>query len=192
MVQRSWLAAAAAAVAVLAVVAGGVALSLGGADDAGTTAADAADSSAAAGASGGGSPGEPGTAMPADPPSDVPSPRSEPSGVAPRVQPSISADSPLAVPVQSYEVLAPDRLQLRYTTGVPECSGRLHRAAVAESENRVVVTLLMRAGTAPASRPCPEVAVVRDVVVDLAAPLGERTVVDGVTRRPVPRGHHPA
>lgn len=195
MADRSWWVAAAVAVAVVAVVAV-VGVAVVGVSPTGS----AGDGAAAAG---GGSSSEPGTAPPSARPSQAPTsapasaPSSaasspgpaEPSVVAPRVQ-TPRPDVPLAVPITSYEVLAPDRLQLRYTTGVPQCYGTLDRAHLQETGSRVVVTLLMGpAPTPPAGTPCPEIALVEDTVVQLSEPLGDRTVVDGVSGRAVRRGH---
>jgi hypothetical protein len=96
----------------------------------------------------------------------------------------------LTLPIQSYEPLAPDRLRLHYTTGVPECHGRLDRAVVKEDDQEVVVVLVLRPPTAPEDQPCPEIALLEDTVVRLASPLADRQVVDGSTGRRVRRGHH--
>ena len=74
--------------------------------------------------------------------------------VAPRSQQQ-RIDVPLTLPIQSYVLLAPDRLQVRYTTGVPECYGRLDRAVVTESPSRVVVTLRLRPAPTPPTSPAP-------------------------------------
>lgn len=108
--------------------------------------------------------------------------------VAPRSQQQ-RIDVPLTLPIQSYVLLAPDRLQVRYTTGVPECYGRLDRAVVTESPSRVVVTLRLRPAPTPADQPCPDIALVEDTEVHLDSPLGDRRVLDGSGLRPVPRGH---
>ncbi|MDQ4084638.1 MAG: hypothetical protein M3165_02365 [Actinomycetota bacterium] len=98
-------------------------------------------------------------------------------------------DHRLTLPVQSFEVLAPNRLELRYATGVPACQGRLERAVAKEDDAEVVVVLLLRPPTAPPYQPCPEIALIEDAVVRLAAPLDGRRVVDGSTGRRVRRGH---
>jgi hypothetical protein len=181
MARRSGLAAVGVAAAVLAVIGVSVALSSGDdpfvvGDGAGST-----DPGSGAPPSRGRPTGSAADAAPGPPGSAV---------VAPRAQ-QLRPDVPLALPIQSYELLAPDRLQVRYTAGVPECYGRLDRVVVDESAGRVVVTLRLRAAKAPADRPCPDIALVEDTVVRLDSPLGDRQVLDGSGLRPVRRGHDP-
>lgn len=164
MTHRSWLVAAGVAIAVLAVIGAVVAMS-------GTGPAGEAASSVGAN-------GHQDTAEPAPDSPGPPSSPGEPAPVAPRDQQSRPA-LPLALPIESYELLAPDRLRIRYANGVPECYGTLARAAVTESPQRVLITLLRQPPTGPATRACPEIALVHDTVVELSAPLGDRAVVDG-------------
>jgi hypothetical protein len=188
MAYRSWPVAAGAAVVVLAVIVGGVVgvSMVSGEEPAGGS----------AGSSGGGIPGDRGTASPTDPharrpgpgPSGRPMPLPQP--VAPRDQ-GQRPDLRVGASIQSYELVAPDRLQLRYTTGVPECYGRVVRKAVRETPDRVTVTLLLRPPAGAGSQVCPDIAVVEETEVRLDAPLGDRVVVDGGTQRPVRRGHLP-
>jgi hypothetical protein len=132
----------------------------------------------------------PATSNPAKPPRQ-PQPRPLPSVVAPRVQ-APRPDLPLALTIQSYEVVAPDRLSVTYATGLPECYGTLDRAYVSESGDRVLVTLRVRPVEHPSNKPCPDIAMIEDTLVDLDRPLGDRTVVDGVTGQAVTRGHAPS
>jgi hypothetical protein len=194
MRYRSWLAAAGVAVVVLAVIVG-ISMTSGetGGDSAGGSSAEAPGQGSG---SGGGASGDPSTAQPLPQPQPSPSgPRSDrpmplPQPVAPRDQPE-RPGLRLGASIQSYELLASDRLQLRYTTGVPECYGRVHRTVVDETDRRVTVTLLLRPPAGAGQRACPEMAVVDDTVVRLAEPLGDRVVVDGGTQRAVRRGHEP-
>jgi hypothetical protein len=114
--------------------------------------------------------------------------RPEPSLVAPRDQ-AARPDVPVTLAIQSYEVLAPDRLQVRYAAGLPECYGVLDRAVVKEADQEVSLVLVARPPTGPADRPCPDIAQVLDTLVRLDAPLGDRRVVDGVSGQVVRRGH---
>jgi hypothetical protein len=169
MPGRSWWSAAGAAVAVLLTVGTGVVMTSGdarsGRDGGGAT----------AGASGEPAPGATPSVMP-------------PSVVAPRDQ-TPRPDVPVTLAVQSYEVLAPERLQVRYTTGAPTCYGSLDRAVVKETDQEVVLVLVARPPAGPADRRCPDIAQVSDTVVGLDAPLGDRRVVDGVSGQVVRRGH---
>ena len=218
MRKRSWWAAAGAAVAVAALV-GVVAVSAGspgsgeaddtastgsassdtantgdtGTSDRGTASSDARNPApSGVGVSGdtGTAVAPPATSRPARPPQQ-PQARPQPSVVAPRVQ-APRPDLPLGLAIQSYEVVAPDRLSVRYATGLPECYGALDRAYVSESGDRVLVTLRVRPVEQPSNEPCPDIAMIEDTLVRLDQPLGDRTVVDGATGQAVRRGHAPS
>jgi hypothetical protein len=128
----------------------------------------------------------PATSRPARPPQQP-----QPSLVAPRAQ-APRPDLPLGLAIQSYEVVAPDRLSVQYATGLPECYGALDRAYVSESGDRVLVTLRVRPVAQPSNQPCPDIAMIEDTLVRLDQPLGDRAVVDGSTGQAVRRGHAPA
>ena len=170
MAQRSWWAVAGVAAAVLLTVGTAVTMSAG----------DPASGPAGAGAVDEPTPGHTGDGPPVV--------RPNPSVVAPRDQ-TTRPDVPLTLTIESYEVLAPDRLQVRYATGVPECYGSLDRAVVKEADQEVVLVLVARPPTGPADQPCPDIALIKDTVVRLDAPLGDRRVIDGVSGRVVRRGH---
>jgi hypothetical protein len=187
MRKRSWWAAAGAAVTVAALV-GVVAVMSAG--DSGTGSSQARRTPP----SGHGISGDTGTAVappatsrPATRPRQ-PQPQPQQSVVAPRAQ-APRPDLPLGLAIQSYEVVAPDRLSVQYATGLPECYGALDRAYVSESGDRVLVTLRVRPVAQPSNEPCPDIAMVKDTLVRLDQPLGNRTVVDGSTGRSVRRGH---
>jgi hypothetical protein len=188
MVQRWWWAAAGAGVAVVALV-GVVAVMSAGSPGSGGDPAGGGDAGGAA-STGGGSSGDAGTADSPPATTRPPQPRPRPSAVAPRAQ-APRADLPLALAIQSYEQVAPDRLQVRYATGLPECYGALDRAYVSESGDRVLVTLRVRPVAQPPSQPCPDIAMVEDTLVRLDQPLGDRAVVDGTSGQAVRRGHFP-
>jgi hypothetical protein len=187
MAQRSWWVAAGAGVAVAALIGVAVLVSTGApeGDSVGT-------GTASTGAAGDGTSGAPGSAASSpdqSPPSAQPSsPRQQPSLVAPRSQ-VLRPDLPVALSIQSYELLSPDRVQVRYATGLPRCHGTLGQAIVDESGERVRVTLGVEPVRKPSGAPCPEVAMVKDTVVRLGAALGDRPLVDGATGRVVSRGH---
>jgi hypothetical protein len=205
MRKRSWWSAAGAAVAVAALV-GVVAVMSAGAPRSGeaddtasndTSTSDTGTSSDARGVSpsGGGTSGDTGTAVapPASQPgrpSQQPQRQPQPSVVAPRAQ-TPRPDLPLGLAIQSYEVVAPDRLSVQYATGLPECYGALDRAYVSESGDRVLVTLRVRPVAQPPNEPCPDIAMIEDTLVRLDQPLGDRAVVDGSTGQAVTRGHAP-
>jgi hypothetical protein len=145
--------------------------------------------------SGGGTSGDTGTAVPppasqpGKPPQQPPQ-QPQPSVVAPRAQ-APRPDLPLGLAIQSYEVVAPDRLSVQYATGLPGCYAALDRAYVSESGDRVLVTLRVRPVAQPSNEPCPDIAMIEDTLVRLDRPLGDRAVVDGSTGQAVTRGHAP-
>jgi hypothetical protein len=176
MRQRSWWAAAGAAVAVAALV-GIVAVMSAGSPGSGEAGDPASTGDAGTGDTSAGDPstGDPGTGDTG-------------TAVAPRAQ-APRPDLPLGLTIQSYEVEAPDRLSVQYATGLPRCYGALDRAYVSESGDRVLVTLRVRPVAQPPNEPCPDIAIVKDTLVRLDQPLGDRTVVDGSTGQAVRRGH---
>jgi hypothetical protein len=76
-------------------------------------------------------------------------------------------------------------IALNYTTGVPECYGTLDTPQVLETSAAVTVTLTLRPPEQPAQEPCPDLAMLRTVRVQLGAPLGDRSVLDGYYAQPV-------
>ena len=190
MTKRSVWMIAAAALAVVAVV--GLAVGLSAGSDGESTASGSGASTAAgrAGSVAGdaedlrpaGTQPSGGSATPASPPSEMGPP------IAPRDQAEFPA-LPIFLSIQSYEVLGPRRLEIRYANGVPDCFGTLGRTYAVESDGKVVVWLYRDPPARPFAGPCPEIAVVEDTVVRLSEPLGDRAVVDGADREPVRRGH---
>jgi hypothetical protein len=182
MARRSWWAAAGVAFAVMLIVGTAVVMASGDAEPGvGERGAERPGVAGRASSAGG-------AAMPGSPNETPPLERPHRSVVAPRDQPT-RPDVPLTLSIQSYEVLAPERLQFRYAVGVPECYGTLDRAVVKETDQEVVVVLTARPPRGPADQPCPDIALVKDTVVGLDAPLGDRRVVDGVSGEVVHRGH---
>jgi hypothetical protein len=84
-----------------------------------------------------------------------------------------------AVRIDSY-VAAGDRLLVNYAHGVPECYGEVMLGSLREGPRSVVVTLraIRRVEVAEAER-CIDLAVTGTVTVELSAPLGQRSVLDG-------------
>ena len=77
------------------------------------------------------------------------------------------------------------RIALNYTTGVPECYGTLDTPEVLETSAAVTVTLTLRPPEEPSDDPCPDLAMLGTVRVDLGSPLGDRSVLDGSFAQPV-------
>jgi hypothetical protein len=77
------------------------------------------------------------------------------------------------------------RIALNYTTGVPECYGTLDTPEVLETSAAVTVTLTLRPPEQPSDDPCPDLAMVDTVRVDLGSALGDRSVLDGSFAQPV-------
>lgn len=71
------------------------------------------------------------------------------------------------------------RIALNYTTGVPECYGTIDTPQVLETSAAVTVTLTLRPPEQPSTDPCPDLAMLRTVRVELDASLGDRSVLDG-------------
>ncbi len=70
------------------------------------------------------------------------------------------------------------RLLVTYTGGVDTCYA-LDRVEVTETAEQVMVTVFEGVIPAAQNQPCIEIAVTKTVEVELSAPLGDRTVVDG-------------
>lgn len=85
--------------------------------------------------------------------------------------------------ISGYTVIDDTTLEVSFFTGVEECYG-LEKITVAEADDSVTVTVLT--GSRPGAEVCIEIAEQVRAQVTLAAPLGERTVVDGSTGEPVP------
>jgi hypothetical protein len=97
-----------------------------------------------------------------------------------------------AVRVDSY-VGRGQRLVVTYTSGVPECYGEVAVGEVEERGDAVVVTLRAVPPAEPAEQ-CIDLAVTGTLAIHLAAPLGDRHVLDGGFRpevlvRPAERPH---
>ncbi|HSE70368.1 MAG TPA: hypothetical protein VLA97_06390 [Nocardioidaceae bacterium] len=128
------------------------------------------DGSPAAGGGSSAQPGSPGTGVPGSPPGNQ-----EPIKPAPTVR------SPFAVPVESYFKYDERRLALNYTIGVPECYGEVEQPVVEETEETVTVTLTRTEPPRSKDRACIDIALMKSVDITLAAPLGDRQVLDGST-----------
>jgi hypothetical protein len=76
-------------------------------------------------------------------------------------------------------------IALNYTTGVPECYGTLDTPEVLETSAAVTVTLTLRPPEPQPDAPCPDLAMLRTVRVQLGAALGDRSVLDGYYAQPV-------
>lgn len=81
-------------------------------------------------------------------------------------------------PFDSAEPIGGRQLAVRFWGGVAPCSV-VGRVDVEETPERVTVTVLVGRDPAQGRVACIELAVYQEVVVDLAAPVAGRTVVDG-------------
>jgi hypothetical protein len=99
-----------------------------------------------------------------------------------------------AVRVDSYVAIG-NRLVLTYTAGVPECYGEVMLGSLSEGPRSVVVVLraVRRVELAQTER-CIDLAVTGYLSVELSAPLGNRSVLDGGFRPAVvvPAVPHPS
>lgn len=134
------------------------------------------------GGSGGGSGGGPAVAPPAA--SDMPAGIEVPAGV-PGAEPQAGRVTvvPGAVDLRprrfdSARPVGDRQLAVRFWGGVAPCSV-IGRVDVAETPERVTVTLFGGRDPAPGRVACIELAVYQEVVVDLAAPVGARAIADG-------------
>lgn len=92
---------------------------------------------------------------------------------------------PDAVRIDRLELLDEGRrLQLTYLAGPARCAGPLETPRVVESDVAVTVTLTLERPAEP-QEGCDDAEQPRSVRVDLDAPLGDRSVLDGYHRYPV-------
>lgn len=167
------------------------ALVLAGCGDGGPGSAGSAVSAGPAG-----SPGSAGSVVPSSPASPVVpvSPAGPDTPVGTQVPPEVGDANPQpraarvnvvpgAVdlrprPFDSAGPAGERQVAVRFWGGVAPCSV-IGRVDVAETPERVTVTLFGGRDPAPGRVACIEVAVYQEVVVDLAAPVGGRAIVDG-------------
>jgi hypothetical protein len=95
-----------------------------------------------------------------------------------RVQPVAGATDLRKQPFQSTAPAGAQSLAVRFWSGVEPCYV-LGRADVAETADKVTVTLWTGSGPGTAGMACIQMAGYYEVIVQLQAPLGGRTVVDG-------------
>ena len=81
-------------------------------------------------------------------------------------------------PFESAEPVGERQLAVRFWGGVAPCSV-VGRVDVVETPDRVTVTVFSGRDPRPGRVACIELAVYQEVVVDLAAPVGGRAIVDG-------------
>ncbi len=125
-------------------------------------------------------PNSPVTAPPVEPPAgdvnpDAPERRT--------LAPVGGLDNPIPSAIESYAELGGSTIELRFYAGVETCYG-LDEIVVDETEADVTVTLLV--GSLPGADVCIEIAEAVKTRVDLSAPLGGRTLLDGSTGQPIP------
>jgi hypothetical protein len=110
-------------------------------------------------------------------------PDSEVTGAVPSEPPALSNEN--GVRIDGFVREAGSRIALNYTTGAPECSGTLTTPEVLETSAAVTVTLTLRPPEQPPEDPCPDLARLSTVRVELGSPLGDRSVLDGSFAQPV-------
>jgi hypothetical protein len=126
----------------------------------------------------------PPTPAPDTPVSTVVPPTAPPTTVAPglgqpkRVQPVPGATDLRKQTFQSAAAAGAQSLAVRFWSGVEPCYV-LGRVDVTETAERVTVTLWTGSGPGSAGMACIQMAAYYEVVVQLQAPLGTRTVIDG-------------
>ena len=81
--------------------------------------------------------------------------------------------------IDAYAEVGERQLALVYTNGVAECYGTVGRPRVTETAEAVTVTLPRTPPTGEEDTACVEIALISSVEVALAAPLGDRAVLDG-------------
>lgn len=166
---RRWILPAVAAVAVLAVVVVVAALEL----------------REAGGGTGGSSGPRPTAPASSGPPDPTPSASLDPTG-GPTIFPGPDGKRKLSetLPLDGYHVSGGNRLDLIYTTGVPECYGRAGRPEVVETARSVTVTVPRELPEGGPAGACVDQAVIDSVRVRLERPVGDRSVLDGAQGRP--------
>jgi len=81
-------------------------------------------------------------------------------------------------PFESAQPVGERQLAVRFWGGVAPCSV-IARVDVTETPERVTVTLFGGRDPAPGRVACIDLAAFQEVVVDLAAPVGDRAIADG-------------
>jgi hypothetical protein len=112
-----------------------------------------------------GSPGSPGPDLPDGNLTPAPGPDLPPA--------------PDAQAIDSYYAYDDTRLALNYTTGVPECYGKVGEPVVEETADSVTVTLPKIPPEQKGDVVCIDIALSKSVDVVLDRPLGDRQVRDG-------------
>ena len=131
-------------------------------------------------------PTQPSTTLAPDTPVSTVLPPPAPSTTVPapgggqpkRVQPVAGATDLRKQPFQSAAPAGAQSLAVRFWSGVEPCYV-LGRVDVGESADKVTITLWTGSGPGTAGTACIQMAGYYEVVVQLQAPLGGRTVVDG-------------
>jgi hypothetical protein len=98
-----------------------------------------------------------------------------------RVEPRPGMVAVHAVPWTSVKSGAGDTILVRYYSGIEPCVV-LDHVEVSYGEREVAVTVYEGAEPGSEDEPCPEIAMAKEVAVDLDEPLGGRKVVDGARR----------
>jgi hypothetical protein len=99
------------------------------------------------------------------------------ANVGSAASPGPKLTNPNGVRIDGFVLDGPTRLVLSYTSGDPECYGRIDTPEVLETDGSVTVTLTLVPPASPPDR-CPDGALHEEVPVDLDTALGDRSVLD--------------
>jgi hypothetical protein len=95
-----------------------------------------------------------------------------------RVEPTPGMVEPRPVRWQAAAIVDGDTVLIRYYSGVPPCSV-LDHVDVSYGDEEVAITLYEGAEPGSDDVACPELAMAKEVTVDLDQPVGGRKIVDG-------------
>jgi hypothetical protein len=126
-----------------------------------------------AGPAGSGQPSDQASVAPGSPGPDLPD-----GDLTPAPGPDLPPGPDTQV-IDSYFEYDETRLALNYTTGVPECYGKVGEPVVEETPDAVTVTLPKLPPTQKGDVACIDIALSKSVDITLDAPLGDREVRDG-------------
>ena len=102
------------------------------------------------------------------------------------VEPTPGLDNVVTAAIDSVAVIDPATLEVRFYNGVEPCYGVDHVTVVADTADSVTVEVGVGSNPDAGDVACIELADLQGVRLALAAPLGERAVVDASTGQPVP------
>jgi hypothetical protein len=107
-------------------------------------------------------------------------------GGARLVEPTPGLDNVVTAAIDSVAVIDPATLEVRFYNGVEPCYGVDHVTVVADTADSVTIEVGVGSNPDAGDVACIELAELQGVRLALAAPLGERAMVDAATGQPVP------